>query len=513
MKNRQKILALVLASTMVMGTMAGCADNQNADSTAANSTKADSTIADSTTADSDTTTDTTPQETVTIKWYRQAYNTNSESETQKVADAINEYIEPKIGVKVEMVDENNYNLSMEMAAGGDVDLFWSANWAGAYDYINSGAVMDLADLLDNYPELKASIPDNVWQVATWDEHNWYVPILKEAGSGTQISIPKDLYEKYCPDLKSITDLSELTPYLEKMKADGMTCAFDTTNLSFAAGMASTYYLNVSGDVTLLIGVDEDMKAVAYAMTPEFEQHCNTMYTWQQAGYIPDDQFENHDDANYRLNLIADGNWGFSTWTATPDGVANASARYGTDMVLIDYTPLYMTKDSPAGSLYMINANSQKADACLKFLELLYTDPVVADLACFGIEGEHYDIVDGRIQVREDAAYKYGGVWCVTNVMAPDLQVGESEDKKEQYASFNADCTISPLSDFVFDKTPVEAELTAMGAAYSEYNLLLEKGFYDPAEYLPKYQDALKAAGVEKVVAEVQAQLDAFLADK
>ena len=501
MKHVHKILALLLALVMVMGMISGCASNNEpaANTTAAgNNTPADNA--------GDATEGAQPQETVTIKWHRTAWRSNPD--TDKVADAINAYIEPLIGVKVEIVDDSNYNLSMELAAGGDVDLFWSASWGGAYDFINSGAAMDLAGLLDSYPTLKDSIPDNVWEAATWGEHNWYVPILKEAGTGIQIDIPAEIYQKYCPDLKSISNLSDLTPYLEKMKADGITSAFDTTNFEFRDCVSPCYFQKVND----YVGVDKDMKAIAFVNTPEYMEFVNTMYSWQKAGYIPAEQFEQH-TVDYQKELIAAGNMGFSTWSATPDGEANASARFGVDMKLIDFTPIYMTTDSPAGSLYMINASSTKADACLKFLGLLYTDPVVANLAAYGIEGEHYDIVDGRIQLRDESGYKYPGVWIVTNVNAPDLQVGESEDKKQQYNDFNATCDVSPICGFVFDKTNVEAELAAMDAVRAEYVILLERGFYDPDVYVAKYQSALQAAGLDKVVAEVQSQLDAFLAGK
>lgn len=501
MKHTKKLLALLLALVMVVGMMAGCAGGQKPADTTADSGK--DTTADTTA--NNATEDTKPQETETIKWYRICWRSNPD--TDKVAAAINEYIEPLIGVKVEIVDDSNYNLPMELAAGGDVDLFWSASWDNAREYISSGAVMDLAGLLDNYPTLKNSIPDNVWEATAWGEHNWYVPIYKESAVGWQLAIPKAVYDKYCPDLKSVSSLSELEPYLAAMKADGMTCPLDMCSFG-AYGDAACKYLELGNNVW----VDENMKAFNLWESDLMKEYLDTIYRYNQAGYIPADQYAKPDNETaYRQNLAKDGNWGFSVWVATPDGEANASLRYGTEMVLIDYTPVYVTTDSPMGSIYMLNAKTEKADACLKFLGLLYTDPVVANLACFGIEGEHYDIVDGRIQVREESDYKYSGVWSVTNVMAPDLQVGESADKKEQYASFNANAAVSPLCGFMFDQTPVEAELSAITAAASEYNELLQKGFYDPAEYLPKMLEAMNAAGMEKVVAEYQAQLDAWLA--
>lgn len=498
MKNAKSILVLLLALVMVVGMMAGCSSGQSSTPTATESNKEATDAQDAAAA---------PQETVTIKWYRRAYNTNTD--TDKVAAAINEYIEPLIGVNVEIVDENNYQIDLELASGGDVDLFWTASWFDWMGYINNGAVMDLAGMLDNYPTLKSSIPSNVWEAATWNGHNWYIPVYKESAVGAQIAVPKDIYDKYCPDLKSVSSFSDLEPYLKAMKADGMTCALDMTSSGYLYELRNSYY-----DLEDTIWVDDDMKVFPLYECDMYKEYLDTIYRYNQAGYIPADQYEKPaDSTEYRKSLLADGNWGFSLWVKTPDGEANAKARFGIDMVLIDFTPTYLTTKSPMGSMYMINSQSEKADACLKFLGLLYTDPVVADLACFGIEGEHYDMVDGRVQVRAESGYKYGGVWCVTNVMAPDLQVGESEDKKQQYAEFNANAEISPICGFVFDGTAVEAEKAAVKAAIDEYDDLLERGFYDPEEYLPKYIAALQAAGIDKVVAEYQTQLDAFLAGK
>lgn len=161
---------------------------------------------------------------------------------------------------------------------------------------------------------------------------------------------------------------------------------------------------------------------------------------------------------------------------------------------------------------MINANTEKIDACLKFLGLLSTDETLANLAAYGIEGKHYTLTDeGRVSLIADSGYTYPGVWIVCNVMAPTLMEGEAADKKEQYETFNANTEISCTAGFTFDKTNVEAEMTALNAVVEEYQLLLERGFYDPETYLPEYQEKLEGAGLETVLAEMQTQYDAWLA--
>jgi putative aldouronate transport system substrate-binding protein len=95
-------------------------------------------------------------------------------------------------------------------------------------------------------------------------------------------------------------------------------------------------------------------------------------------------------------------------------------------------------------------------------------------------------------------------------MAPSLLVGESDDKKEQYEEFNENAKVAVTCGFYFDTTNVEAEVAAIQTVYDEYQNLLEWGFYDPDVYLPQFQEALKKAGIEKVMAELQEQYDAWL---
>ncbi|MOA55540.1 hypothetical protein D3C78_1793520 [compost metagenome] len=45
----------------------------------------------------------------------------------------------------------------------------------------------------------------------------------------------------------------------------------------------------------------------------------------------------------------------------------------------------------------------------------------------------------------------------------------------------------------------------------EYDISLDTGSVDPDTVLTKYADKLKKAGLDKIIAEKQKQLDAFLA--
>ena len=67
--------------------------------------------------------------------------------------------------------------------------------------------------------------------------------------------------------------------------------------------------------------------------------------------------------------------------------------------------------------------------------------------------------------------------------------------------------------FVFDSSVVSDEYAACSSVVDQYYLPLINGAVDIDSILPEFQNALKNAGVDTIVAEKQAQLDAWLAEK
>ena len=153
---KTRILALVLAVLMLAGIFAGCAK------TPASSTAP----APSQTTDSKTESQ-KPQELVDIVWY--VYAAAVRNNEKNVVAAMNEYSKEKIGVTVTLntllsTDYKN-KLSMDLASDADIDMMFLASWQGQQDLIQSKAVMDITDLLPNYPKLLAVMPEEIWTSA------------------------------------------------------------------------------------------------------------------------------------------------------------------------------------------------------------------------------------------------------------------------------------------------------------------------------------------------------------
>ena len=75
----------------------------------------------------------------------------------------------------------------------------------------------------------------------------------------------------------------------------------------------------------------------------------------------------------------------------------------------------------------------------------------------------------------------------------------------------ADATLSAAMGFTPDLTPVETECLAIKTIIEEYRRELYTGTSDPDVVIPEMLNRMNEAGLDKVKAEIQSQLDAFLA--
>ncbi|EKD87893.1 MAG: extracellular solute-binding protein family 1, partial [uncultured bacterium] len=75
---------------------------------------------------------------------------------------------------------------------------------------------------------------------------------------------------------------------------------------------------------------------------------------------------------------------------------------------------------------------------------------------------------------------------------------------------NKNSALSPAMGFTFDNSSVSNEVSAVVNVINEYLPSLQTGSVDPEVELPKFIEKLKAAGLDKIIAAKQAQLDEWL---
>jgi putative aldouronate transport system substrate-binding protein len=145
--------------------------------------------------------------------------------------------------------------------------------------------------------------------------------------------------------------------------------------------------------------------------------------------------------------------------------------------------------------------------------MVNTDKPFYNLLCKGIEGKHWVWVDKAKEViafpegmdvdnhpyNPNSDWEFGDQFLAYYVDA--AQVGAWEETRK----VNNASVPSVLLGFVLDQEPIKNELAALDAANAEFRDLA-MGLLDYDKVLPDLISKNKAAGAEKVQAEVQKQL-------
>jgi putative aldouronate transport system substrate-binding protein len=137
-----------------------------------------------------------------------------------------------------------------------------------------------------------------------------------------------------------------------------------------------------------------------------------------------------------------------------------------------------------------------------------------DLLEYGIPGKDWQAV-GDTEYKALGQYTFPGYvmsWRPSLERTPSNMLSD-EKKWYDFASKVDSFTLDPMSGFIFDTKPVKSQISQLDAAATQYQVPLEHGVVDPNQGLVQLQNAFKQAGYDQVQAEVQRQVDAFVAKK
>ena len=234
----------------------------------------------------------------------------------------------------------------------------------------------------------------------------------------------------------------------------------------------------------------------------------TMHKFYNAGYIREDAATVTD---YSQDQKA-GKVFAAIRSLKPGKDAEESQAMGQQYIQVEVTPAIMSNRETAGSMQAVSSTSKNPERALMFLELFNTDPVLNNMINFGLEGTHYEkVADNVIKAGPDnAKYNQGLGWMFGNQFINYLWDNEDPEKWAKFEAFNASSSPTKTLGFVFNSEPVKTQVAQCSNVWDQYLPGLETGTVDPEEVLPQFVQALKDAGADEIIAEKQAQLDAWL---
>ena len=220
------------------------------------------------------------------------------------------------------------------------------------------------------------------------------------------------------------------------------------------------------------------------------------------------------DDNGASSRIKSGAYMAMMAQAKPAYQNQINGECGRDMTIFDVGDAFMGSSAVSAFPWCMNQATEDPIAAMQVLNLLYTDPVVANLACWGEEGVEYVVnADTSINwaegVNPDNSEYYPNVlWLMPNQYAAHVWEGDPIDVGEQTAAFNDNCPVkSKALGFTWDNSDYAAEFTALQNAYKEFGPQVVYGFVDPETGLKQLNDALYAAGLKEYMEAKQEALD------
>jgi len=446
---------------------------------------------------------------VTLTWYYGV--TQVSPDQQLIEDEVNKIIKPKINatVKLKPIDFGSYTtkLNTASAAGEEFDLVWTANWAFNYDEnVKKGAFLPLDELIDQYaPVTKETIPQFTWDATKHQGEIYAVPNYQTMISRYGFNVIKEYADKYGLDPSKVKSFEDLEPFLEQIKQN------EPGIIPFMlVGPLTKFHQFLYGYDDFGVKLDDETFKVNFIeSSPEYKQFAELMHRWFEKGYI-------NEDASTVKQIDSSHNGKFAVsieYTMKPGYEAEIKAKNGgRDIIGIPLTDVTTTRTSNIATLTAISRTSKNPERAMMLLELVNTDRELFNLLSFGLEGKHHEkLSDNVVKTNPNGGYVASN-WVFGNVFNGYLIEGQAEDTWEVTKKLNESAFVQPTFGFNFDDTAVKAENANLAAIRAEYEPLLLTGTVDTNEYLPQYLDKLKKAGMDKVHAELQRQLDAWVAE-
>lgn len=509
----KRTIALMLAVLMLVGLFTGCGKQE------ASAPEQESSSSQETGKPAETPAEPEKEEEeiVTLKLVTRV---GSFPDQDMVQEEINKILREKIGVEIELgfigLGEYDQNVKTMMAGGDDIDIVFTSNFANDYySAVAQGAFMPLDDLLAEYaPQSYANIPEKFWDAVRVDGKIYGFINYQIIASQTGLMYRKDLVDEFGFDVDAVKKIEDVEPYLAAAKAkDPSIIPMEMSKTGIFTYLETYYGFDQIGNDYMPGAVrfgGDSLTVENIFASEEFAEYCALMRDWYQKGYFIADAATFTSVADQRKT----GRIAAAINPIKPGVEAEITVNYANDMGVVALTEPFATTTGCTNTMNAIMATCEHPEKAMQFLELLNTDVELNNLLNFGIEGVHYNkISDNQIELIPDSGYCPNRAWTFGTAFLSYYLPGQATDIWDLTKKMNEESVAAPTLGFTFDPANVQSEIAQCASVYEEFGPSLITGTVDPEEILPQFLAKLETAGASKIIAEEQAQIDAWLAAK
>lgn len=517
---KKKILAMLMASVMALS-LCACGGGGNAAQSGGNGNAAQS-GGDGAGADGGEGSGETTKLIMSFPTW-----TGAPADTEQIQEAMNDITREKLGIEVEIqiLDIGSYNQSMTLALSGgeQIDILSTMGFAYA-NAVQQGYLKDLEED-DLFAAYGAGIAEAVGQenidACRVSGVLYGLPNNRDMAQGRGCAAVVTEYlegigyevDKGAEIVRiSLEELNDIYARLHEKYPDKEVYRPSTGSMSQFSNVDS-----LGGSVFgVLLDNGKELKVENLFTSDFYMDYCKRMYDYNQKGYISQDAAT---DTTAGTELVKAGTLMSYTTGGKPGIKAQETNLCGREMTIFQTMDNYISSTSVASFPWAIPITSANPEASMKYLNELYTNPDLANILAWGIEGVHYKVGEDGLADFADgvdastSGWNHSMGWLMPNQFLTHIWAGNSPELWDEIKEFNETAIVSAASGFTFDNSNVANEVTAVQNVYNEYQASVEYGFVDPETGVAEMNEKMMSAGLQKIIDEKQTQLDAWAAVK
>ena len=494
---KTKLLALILAVSLIVGLLAGCGSKAPATSEPG-------------------VVDTSKEVNLVM------YVISDRPAGQDIVDEnLNKILKEKMNttLTINWIPWSDYanKYALLFSSGEVFDLVYTSSWVNFTSLAQKGAFMSLDELWPTYaPNNFAKTTAEAKMQATVDGHYYCIP--------SQLATYRAYGAMYRADLMEGSDWSgkmetweDIEAYLDIVKANHP--GIDPLDIYSSGSEVDDMWIFSNGynpskgstnDFLFYDMSSDSPKLETYYEIESIPAFLEMMNRWNEKGFFSKSALADTDSSKMTNGKAALKFHNIDTYSGTYIQHPDWGFQYAPMNKYMAHLPF--TQDSVS-----ISTTSKNPERAMAFWELLTSDQEVYDAFMYGVLGTSYVLNEaGQFRITDPSTYATSAMWAARTTGLNRDADGTPEAYGQWHAVFEeqiaADNTAERYSAFVIDTSSIETESAACQNVHQQYWWPLELGYVDPVEGLAEYQAKMEAAGIEKVREVIQAQLDAYVAN-
>lgn len=499
MKKTRKAMSLVLGGLLLAASLAGCGkedagdsrDSQNAQSSQGSGQESGSSQEESRDSGQKT------EDLVELTWIIQS---GPPEGVDAWVEKANEYLAEQIGVKLNLEFYKKEQISTIRQSNSGFDIVFTEGNV-FYEEQKIGVYADIAPYLETVgKEMHDALPAALWDAVTIDGGIYAVPVYKDISQSFFFFWDTDVCKTYEVDYAQFDSLQSpgLTEALLKIK-EGTGEPSVPMNWD-APGVVETKYDNMN--LCKVLGIaygDKEGKVVSVFEQEDVLADLRVLREWYEKGIINSDANVTDTVPDYKV---------FQSIQAWPSYADSLAQLMGCNVGCTQWGDTVMSNTTITACLNTVSSNCKNPEKAVEFLNFVNTDTKFRDMLKYGTEGQDFQYNEDGTVTRLDTK------WTMPNYMVGNFFVNTPEDTEgDQMADIkqqNERAVVSVGVGLTIDRSGFEDELANCNEIYNRYSRDLMTGAADPETVVPQMLEELKSAGLDTIIEQVQAQVDAHL---